>query len=116
MNDTGPGVGPGAWARHLSQPASGAPGPLSPAEARRVQRHLDRLQAALDARDRAALNSAKQAVLHAAFAQPCTPALRATLRLLAWTMAALRLPRSGRWQDHDLPPWSIPQHTAERPG
>ena len=49
MNDTGPGVGPGAWARHLSQPASGAPGPLSPAEARRVQRHLDRLQAAVNA-------------------------------------------------------------------
>lgn len=74
----------------MTQPA------LSPAEAARVQRHHDRLMAALRARDRAALTSAKQDVLADAFGAPAptSPALRRALRELVWRMAGLLLRRS----------------------
>lgn len=97
-----------AWARHLASP----PGPLglaptlTLAEAERVQRHRDQLLAALRAEDRAALISAKQQVLDAAFSprdarsNPASaadsPALRRALRDLSWRMAAFLLPRSPR--------------------
>lgn len=71
---------------------------MSPAEAARVQRHHDRLMAALRERDRAALSSAKQEVLEDAFGRPTpgaapSPALRRALRDLSWRMAGLLLPR-----------------------
>ena len=82
-----------AWARHLAAPATTPQGPLTPAEAARMQRYHDRLLAALQDRDRDALHAAKQAVLRAAYGQPGTPAVRSALRMLAWQMAALLLPR-----------------------
>lgn len=85
-----------AWARHLAAPARAAHPPLTQAEALRVQRHRDRLLAALRTRDRDALRGAQQDVLQAAYAQPATPALRHALRLLAWHMTALLPPRRGR--------------------
>lgn len=95
MTDTRPWTAPHAWARHLAALAPAPLEPLSPAEARRVQRYRDRLQAAVQARDRDALHRAKQAVLQAAYARPGAPALRRALRLLAWHMAALLPPRRG---------------------
>ncbi|MFN3438090.1 MAG: hypothetical protein ACK41V_10375 [Acidovorax sp.] len=95
------------WAQHLVSPAAdGGSAPwqpvLSPAEAARVQRHQDRLMAALQAHDRVALLRAKQEVLadvyrpgsacDAAAATPST-ALRGALRDLSWRMAGLLLPR-----------------------
>jgi len=72
-------------------------GRLAAAEAARVQRYHDRLLAALAARDRTALRGVKQEVLQAAYATPPqggrSAALRRALRLLAWRMAGLRLPR-----------------------
>lgn len=73
-------------------------GPALPyAEAQRVQRYHDRLLCALAARDRAALRHVKQEVLHAAYGTAAgdgmTAALRRALRLLAWRMAGMRLPR-----------------------
>lgn len=89
-----------AWAHHLSAAATTHPAPdLSDAEARRVQRYRDQLLAALQAHDRAALHSAKQAVLRAAYGPPGTSgppasaALRAALRDLSWHMAIVLLPR-----------------------
>lgn len=104
-----------AWTRHLAGAACqgpGAPGSLpcvepppgtalSMAEAERVQRYRDRLMAAVQSQDRAALRSAKQAVLEAAFrnpaedGRPCagSPAMRRALRDLCWRMAILMLPR-----------------------
>lgn len=88
-----------AWARHLAAPAATAAQALSPAEALRVQRHRDQLLAALQAQDRAALHSAKQAVLRAAYGPPAasgpraSTALRAALRDLSWHMAIVLLPR-----------------------
>nr|WP_255593928.1 hypothetical protein [Acidovorax sp. sic0104] len=104
-----------AWARHLAGAACQGPdGPrslpcvepppgtaLSMAEAERVQRYRDRLMAAVQSQDRAALRSAKQAVLEAAFrnpaedGRPCagSPAMRRALRDLCWRMAILMLPR-----------------------
>lgn len=67
-----------------------------------MQRYRDQLMEALRARDRAALVSAKQQVLEAAFcprSDACTggaqdsPAVRRALRELTWRMAALVLPR-----------------------
>ncbi|GAD24426.1 hypothetical protein [Acidovorax sp. MR-S7] len=72
--------------------------PLTPAEARRVQRYHDRLMRALQERDRAALRHAKQRVLAAAYTprrRGITPALRQALRELAWRMAGLLPAR--RW-------------------
>ena len=70
--------------------------PLTPAEAARVQRHYDRLLAALQARDRAAMLSAQQDVLAEAFGAPApaSPALRRALRDLVWRMAGLLLRRN----------------------
>jgi hypothetical protein len=68
---------------------------LSTAEALRVQRLHDRLRAALQANDRAALLSTQQTVLHAAFTPAESPALRTALRALVWRMAAL-LPAARR--------------------
>lgn len=93
MSAAAPWTAPNAWARHLAAPAPQAP--LSPAEARRVQRYRDRLLAAVQAHDRDALQRTKQAVLQAAYTRPATPALRGALRLLAWHMAALLPPRRG---------------------
>lgn len=87
MTDTTP------WAQHLTAPATMPLPPLSPAEVRRVRHYRDRLLAAVQERDRAALHHAKQAVLQAAYMRPGTPALRSALRLLAWHMAALLPPR-----------------------
>lgn len=67
---------------------------LTAAEAARVQRYHDRLLAALQARDRTALRSAKQDVLQAAYAgRGERPPLRQALRLLSWRMAGWLLPR-----------------------
>jgi hypothetical protein len=97
---------PLSWAQHLVNPAAGAvthPPTLTPAEAERVRRHRDQLMAALRAKDRGALVSAKQQVLEAAFCprsdhSPAgaqdSPAVRRALRDLSWRMAALLLPRS----------------------
>lgn len=89
-----------AWARHLAAPASHHPVPaLSEAEIERVQRYRDQLLHALEAHDRAALHTAKQAVLRAAYGppadagMPASVALRAALRDLSWHMAILVLPR-----------------------
>ena len=73
-------------------------GALAPAEAERVRRYHDRLLGALQARDRAALREVKQEILQAAYAKAPqgvrSAGLRRALRLLAWRMAALRLPRT----------------------
>ena len=89
------------WADYLAQPEAphAAPAHLTLAEAERVQRHHDRLLAALHARDRAALQGAKQQVLSEAFAPagaqpPGSPALRRALRDLSWRMAGMLLPRA----------------------
>ena len=58
-----------------------------------MQRHRDRLLAALQVQDRAALEQAKQDVLQATCLPPGSPALRRALRELSWRMAGLRLPR-----------------------
>lgn len=90
------GDAPLAWARYLTAPApSLAPG-LSEDEARRVQRHRDRLLAALECQDRAALEWAKQEVLEVTYLPPGSPALRRALRELSWRMAGLLLPRHRR--------------------
>ena len=81
---------PEVWARYLASAA--APG-LSEGETLRVQRHRDRLVAALQEQDRAALEQAKQDVLQATCLPPGSPALRRALRELSWRMAGLRLPR-----------------------
>ena len=62
---------------------------LSPAELVRRLNERSGLLAALQARDRMALRSARQAVLDAALVQPGSPAVRCALRALAWRMAAL---------------------------
>lgn len=88
-----------AWARHLAAPSSHPMPALSEAEAQRVQRYRDQLLAALTAHDHAALHTAKQAVLCAAYGPaadtgpPASTALRAALRDLSWHMAILLLPR-----------------------
>lgn len=81
------------WALHLLQSDLPERPALPAAEALRVQQLQDRLMAALAARDRAAVRSARQAVLDAALLQPGSPALRRCLRALAWRLAAL-LPRA----------------------
>ena len=113
---------PAAWALHLSPataqasaPGNAQPPQLSAAEAARVQRHCDRLMAALQTQDRTALPRAKGDVLEDAYctrtAPQCvsaaggcdatartadSPALRRALRDLSWRMAALLIPRSPR--------------------
>lgn len=94
------GDGATRWADYLAQSEGcrAAPAHLTLAEAERVQRHHDRLLAALHARDRAALHGAKQQVLSEAFAlagaqPPGSPALRRALRDLSWRMAGMLLPR-----------------------
>jgi len=84
-----------AWAQHLIAPVAAQHAALSPAEALRVQHLHDRLLAALQANDRAALRSTRQTVLHAAFTPAESPALRTALRALVWRMAAL-LPAARR--------------------
>lgn len=81
-----------AWARHLTAPVAAQHTGLSPAEALRVH---DRLLTALQANDRTALRSTRQAVLHAAFKPAQSPALRTALHALVWRMAAL-LPAARR--------------------
>ena len=104
---TTPPLAAAAWARHLASPPglTGLAPTLTLAEAERVQRHRDQLLAALRTHDRAALASAKQQVLDAAFsprdarspaAAADSPALRRALRDLSWRMAAFLLPRSPR--------------------
>lgn len=77
------------WAQHLMAPVAAQHAGLSPAEALRLQRLHDRLLAALQANDRTALRSTRQAVLHAAFTPAKSPALRTALHALVWRMAAL---------------------------
>ena len=84
-----------AWSQHLLAPAATPSAALSQAEALRVQRLHDRLLAALQANDRAALRCAQQDVLQAAFTPAGTPALRGALRALVWRMAEL-LPATRR--------------------
>ena len=81
-----------AWAQHLTAPGVEQPTGLSPAEAQRLH---DRLLTALQANDRTALRSTRQAVLHAAFTPAQSPALRTALHALVWRMAAL-LPAARR--------------------
>ena len=81
-----------AWARDLLAPALAGQPALPPSEAADVQCQHDGLMAALQAHDRAALRSARQALLCAALVQPGSPALKRSLRSMAWRMAAL-LPR-----------------------
>ena len=83
---------PEVWARYLASAAAAVSG-LSEGEALRLQRHRDRLLAALQVQDRAALEQAKQDVLQATCLPPGSPALRRALRELSWRMAGLRLPR-----------------------
>lgn len=95
---------PTPWAQHLADPASCLSAPLTTltwAEAQRVQRHRDRLMAALRAHDRRALLGAKDQVLAEAFDASAasaanSPALRRALRDLSWRMAGLILPRGAR--------------------
>ena len=82
---------PEVWARYLASPTAAAVSGLSEGEALRVQR--DRLLAALQVQDRAALEQAKQDVLQATCLPPGSSALRRALRELSWRMAGLRLPR-----------------------
>jgi hypothetical protein len=84
---------PEVWAHYLASAAAPAASGLSEGEALRVQRHRDRLLAALQVQDRAALEQAKQDVLQATCLPPGSPALRRALRELSWRMAGLRLPR-----------------------
>lgn len=81
-----------AWAHHLMAPVLDQQPALPPAEAARLQQLHDRLLAALHARDRTALRTARQSVLDAALVKPGSPALRGRLRALAWRASAL-LPR-----------------------
>ena len=83
------------WAQHLMAPVTAQQTALPPAEALRLARLHDRLLAALQANDRAALRCAQQDVLQAAFTPAGTPALRGALRALVWRMAAL-LPATRR--------------------
>jgi len=78
------------WAARLGE---APPQALTDAEAARVQRHRDRLLAALRARDREALRGAKQDVLQAAYGAGGRPALRQALRQLSWQMALWLLPK-----------------------
>jgi len=84
---------PEAWARYLVLAAPSAASDLSDSDALRVQHHRDRLLAALQVQDRAALEQAKQDVLAATCLLPGSPALHRALRELAWRMAGLRLSR-----------------------
>lgn len=84
-----------AWARHLAGPATLREPALSATEAQRVQHLRDQLMAALQARDRSALEQARQEVLEATYHQPMSAALRRALRELSWRMAALLLSRHG---------------------
>ena len=90
------GDAPMAWAHYLAAPAPALARGLSEDEARRVQRHRDRLLAALQRQDRAALEQAKQDVLEVTYMPPGSPALRRALRELSWRMAGLLLPRHRR--------------------
>ncbi|MCZ8094254.1 MAG: hypothetical protein O9331_12300 [Acidovorax sp.] len=90
----------GPWGHHLvraeaggTQPPRTSPAGLSAAEAQRVERYHQRLLAALRAKDRRALQTAKQAVLRSAYREPATAALRRALRELSWCMAGMLLPR-----------------------
>ena len=89
------------WAEHLMAPITAQQTALPPAEALRLERLHNRLLAALQANDRAALRCAKQEVLQAAFTPTGTPALRCALRALVWRMAALRLPGRRRMQGYE---------------
>lgn len=84
-----------AWARHLVGPVTLRAPALSAPEAQRVQHLRDQLMAALQARDRSALEQARQEVLQAVYHQPVSTALRRALRELSWRMAALLLSRHG---------------------
>ena len=84
---------PEVWAHYLASAAAAAVSGLSEGEALRLQRHRDRLVAALQEQDRAALEQAKQDVLQATCLPPGSSALRRALRELSWRMAGLRLPR-----------------------
>ena len=62
------------------------------AAAQRLERHRQRLLHALQAQDRRALHTAKQALLRSAYRRPATAPLRRALRDLSWWMAAMLLP------------------------
>ena len=89
------------WAQHLMAPVTAQQTALPPAEALRLERLHNRLLAALQANDRAALRCAKQEVLQAAFTPAGTPALRSALRALVWRMAALLPPARHRIRRYD---------------
>ena len=75
----------------LAPPAPACAG-LSETEAQRLERHRQRLLHALQAQDRRALHTAKQALLRSAYHRPATAPLRRALRDLSWWMAAMLLP------------------------
>ena len=78
-------------AASLAPPAPACAG-LSETEAQRLERHRQRLLHALQAQDRRALHTAKQALLRSAYRRPATAPLRRALRDLSWCMAAMLLP------------------------
>ena len=78
-------------AASLAPPAPASAG-LTDTEAQRLERHRQRLLHALQAQDRRALNTAKQALLRSAYRRPATAPLRRALRDLSWCMAAMLLP------------------------
>lgn len=78
-------------AASLAPPAPASAG-LTETEAQRLERHRQRLLHALQAQDRRALNTAKQALLRSAYRRPATAPLRRALRDLSWCMAAMLLP------------------------
>ena len=78
-------------AASLAPPAPACAG-LSETEAQRLERHRQRLLHAMQAQDRRALHTAKQALLRSAYRRPATAPLRRALRDLSWWMAAMLLP------------------------
>ena len=78
-------------AASLTPPAPASAG-LTETEAQRLESHRQRLVHALQAQDRRALHTAKQALLRSAYRRPATVPLRRALRDLSWWMAAMLLP------------------------
>ena len=66
-------------AASLAPPAPACAG-LTETEAQRLERHRQRLLHALQAQDRRALHTAKQALLRRAYRRPATAPLRRALR------------------------------------
>ena len=77
----------------LARPQPGGTPALAAPDALRVQCLREQIESALAECDRAALQGAKQEVLHAAYRQAHPAATRRALVELSWHMAGLLLPR-----------------------